>query len=71
MAQPEPTEDRTTPRADRVAALDRLREVQDRLWAATQDLSDDERDALVRDVTEAVDDAVRRKALAIRAAQTT
>ena len=69
MAQRAPITERTTADADRERALAQFQEIQRELWEGSQDLTDDEREALVREVTEAVDGAIRQKVVAMRAAQ--
>ncbi len=69
MAQRASITERTTADANRERALAQFQDIQRELWEGSQDLTDDEREALVREVTEAVDDAIRRKVVAMRAAQ--
>ena len=66
MAQRAPITERTTADANRERALAQFQEIQRELWEGSQDLTDEEREALVR---EAVDDVIRRKVIAMRAAQ--
>ncbi len=67
MAQRKPITGEIGPSEDRpLRSLDRFLAIHERLFAATSDLTDEEREALIKEITDDMDEGLRRRVRELR-----